>query len=106
MGLYSYLRHIGTNGSGDGQFDGVTGVAEYSDELYVSETLNDRVQVVDSDGNYIRKWGTPGVGNGEFNNIIDAMDRIVALHGPNAVVSDYKFFLSVNGLQSTVEDKK
>ena len=42
----------------------------------------------------------PNTGNGEFNNIIDAMDRIVALHGPNAVVSDYKFFLSVNGLQS------
>ena len=37
--------------------------------------------------------------NGEFNSLIEAADRIVALHGPGVDVSNYKFFISNVGIQ-------
>ncbi|GIS95400.1 MAG: hypothetical protein CM1200mP22_26370 [Dehalococcoidia bacterium] len=35
--------------------------------LYVSEHGNDRIQVFDSQGNFLRKWGSNDGVDGEFN---------------------------------------
>ena len=66
------LRRIGTTGKNHtltdiGNFSKPTNVAIDKDgNVYVSDTWNDRVEVFDADGNFIRVWGKNGDGPGEF----------------------------------------
>ena len=66
------LRHIGTPGkdhtlTDTGNFAKPTGVAVDKDgNLYVADTLNDRIEVFDADGQFIRAWGKNGDGPGYF----------------------------------------
>ena len=44
--------------------------------IYVSDQWNDRIQVFDQGGRFLRKWGESGSGDGEFNQPQDvAIDR-------------------------------
>ena len=68
-------------GNGDGQFHGPTYIAvDSSDNVYVVDTGNDRIQKFDSSGNFITKWGSTCIlrtldhlgcttpdGNGQFD---------------------------------------
>jgi DNA-binding beta-propeller fold protein YncE len=48
----------GINGAGDGQFDGPVGLAiDSSDNVYVVDEFNQRVQEFNSSGAFIRMWG-------------------------------------------------
>jgi DNA-binding beta-propeller fold protein YncE len=66
------LRHIGTPGkehtlTDPGNFAKPTGVAvDKEGNLYVADTLNDRIEVFDADGMFIRTWGKNGDGPGYF----------------------------------------
>ena len=66
------LRRIGTTGKNHtltdpGNFSKPTNVAVDNDgNLYVSDTWNDRIEVFDADGVFIRTWGKNGDGPGEF----------------------------------------
>ena len=56
-------RAWGGNGAGNGQFDGITGVYCFGDEVYTLEGApNQRVQAFDLNGNYQRQWATTGAG--------------------------------------------
>ncbi len=66
----------GTNGTGNGEFDFPESIIiDSSDNVYVGDANNYRVQKLDSDGNFIAKWGanggdgSSGSGDGEFNGI-------------------------------------
>lgn len=61
-------RSWGTSGSGDSQYDTIRGVHVSGDEVYTTESGNDRVKVTDLNGVYSRKWGSAGSGNGDFSN--------------------------------------
>lgn len=69
---YKLLRKIGTGGkdhtlTSPGDFAKPTNVALDKDgNLYVTDTLNNRVQVFDPDGNFIRTFGKAGDGPGYF----------------------------------------
>lgn len=69
---YKLIRKMGTAGKEHtlteaGQFAVPTNVAVDSDgNLYVSDTFNDRVEVFDAEGNFIRTFGKPGDGPGYF----------------------------------------
>lgn len=69
---YKLLRRIGTAGKAHtltdpGNFSKPTNVAVDKDgNLYVSDTWNDRVEVFDADGEFIRTWGKNGDGPGDF----------------------------------------
>ena len=39
-----------------------------SGNIYVSDTENNRIQKLDSSGNYVTSWGTLGSGNGNFKS--------------------------------------
>jgi len=71
--LVGYLGSNGTPmtwgglGSGIGQLDNPWGVAVGSDGLvYVTDSGNNRVEVFDGQGNYVRQWGSQGGGAGQF----------------------------------------
>lgn len=56
-----WIANLGTRGSEPGQFNVVHGLAiDAQDRLYVADYGNERIQVLDSNGNYIREIG--GVG--------------------------------------------
>jgi sugar lactone lactonase YvrE len=69
---YKLLRKIGTPNkqhtlTGPGDFAKPTGVAVDADgNLFVSDTWNNRIEVFDADGNFIRTWGKAGDGPGYF----------------------------------------
>ena len=58
---------FGEKGSGDGMFEYPKGVAVTDiDEIVVADQLNDRVQVFDSNGAFLRFFGHKAVNDGEF----------------------------------------
>ncbi len=69
---YKLLRKMGTGGekhtlTTPGDFAWPTNVGVDKDgNLYVSDTLNDRVEIFDAEGNFIRTFGKPGDGPGYF----------------------------------------
>jgi DNA-binding beta-propeller fold protein YncE len=51
----------------DGQVDGPAGiVVDGSGNVYVADTLNDRVEKYDPSGNFLLKWGSTGTGDTQF----------------------------------------
>src|ERR1035438_4450401 len=75
-----YLFQWGGVGSGNGQFDYPYGiVADRSNNVYVTDTDNHRIEKFDSNGNYLTQWGSYGTNNGQFywpNGIaVDTIDQ-------------------------------
>ena len=63
-----YAATIGSQGTGDGQFDSPSGIAIDSNGfIYVSDTGNNRIQKFSPAGQFVTKWGTYGTGNSQFN---------------------------------------
>ena len=69
---YTLLRRIGTGGkdhrlTSPGDFSLPDGVAVDKDgNFYVTDTLNDRVEIFDADGHFVSEFGRPGDGPGTF----------------------------------------
>jgi len=69
---FKLLRTLGTPGKSHtltepGQFAVPTNVAlDEDNNLYVTDTFNNRVEVFDADGNFIRAWGKAGDIPGRF----------------------------------------
>lgn len=69
---YKFLRKLGTGGkehtlTTPGDFSRPSNVAVDQDgNLYVSDTWNDRVEIFDAEGNFIRTFGKAGDGPGYF----------------------------------------
>ena len=69
---YKLLRRIGTGGKSHylktpGDFGGPQGVAvDKNGDVYVTDTMNDRVEIFDADGKFISTFGRNGDGPGSF----------------------------------------
>lgn len=62
------LQVWGSAGTGDGQFTTPRSLAVGPDGLiYVADTGNHRIQVLDQEGNFLLKWGSEGTEPGQFN---------------------------------------
>jgi sugar lactone lactonase YvrE len=60
-----FLRQFGSEGTAEGQFEGIAGIATNSSgDVYVSGS--DRIQEFSPAGEFLRQWGSPGSGNGQF----------------------------------------
>ena len=55
------LASWGSEGSGDGQFKGLSSVAidPTNNKVYVADPINRRIQVFDSNGKFLTKWSIP-----------------------------------------------
>ncbi len=63
-----YVSHWGKAGAGDGELNGPAGIAiDSSDNVFVVDQNNSRVQKFTIDGKFISNWGTFGSGDGQFN---------------------------------------
>jgi streptogramin lyase len=81
----------GTSGSGDGQFNGPIGIAiDSSNNVYVGDAGNDRIQKFDSSGGFTTKWGNTGASAGQFNDLqsvdVDSSDNVYAVDFTNSNV--------------------
>lgn len=76
----AHLRSLGSRGRGRGEFGFPLGIAYSAEAVYVVDMLNDRVQVLDADGEWLRDLGGPGDRVGRFGR-----PRAVAV-GPDGVV--------------------
>ena len=79
---------MGYTRTGDSQFINPVGlVVDSSDNIYVADWGNNRIQKFDSNGNFITKWGTPGTGDGQFNRpaglAIDSSGNILVVDEGN-----------------------
>jgi len=69
---YTLLRRIGTGGkrhtlTGPGDFSLPTNVAvDKEGNVYVTDTLNNRVEIFDADGAFVSEFGSAGDGPGRF----------------------------------------
>jgi DNA-binding beta-propeller fold protein YncE len=65
---YQFDLTWGSEGSGDSEFVGPSGIAVHSSgDVYVTDMSNSRIQKFDSNGNFISTWGAEGSGEGEFS---------------------------------------
>ncbi|MCK5359946.1 MAG: NHL repeat-containing protein, partial [Gammaproteobacteria bacterium] len=67
----SLLREFGTLGSGPGQFNRPAGIVmdHINNVLYVADSVNQRIQKLDLNGNFIMQFGSAGSGQGELGLI-------------------------------------
>jgi uncharacterized protein (TIGR03663 family) len=61
------VRAVGNQGMGQGQFQTPRAVAIGPDGLwYVADSGNNRIEVLDGEGNFVRSWGEGGSGAGQL----------------------------------------
>ena len=69
---YELVAEWGGNGSGDGQFDGPSGIdIDGEDNIYVADQANCRIQKFTSEGEYITAFGSCESCTEDFFNPID-----------------------------------
>ena len=85
---YVFDTKWGSYGIGDGQFNEPYFVTvNPSDNVYVAESGNHRLQKFNSTGIFITKWGTWGTGDGQFRNpsgvAVDSSGNVYVADGNN-----------------------
>ncbi len=68
-GQFRVAGGIGAIGQGDGQLNHVHDIAVYpcGNNLYITDRDNNRIQMFDNNGKFLRKWGTNGSAIGQFH---------------------------------------
>ena len=92
---------------GDGQFFSPRGITlDSAGNIYVADNGNDRIQILDSDGNFLSKFGTTGTGDGQFDDpydvALDSVGNIYVLDNGNIRVQKFTPFLAVPSIAAPV----
>ena len=89
-GKNASISNYGTTGSGNGEFNYPKGITIGKDgNLFVADYDNKRVQVLDKNGSFVRKFGSSGTAPGQFYNYTYDVE---SLSDGTLVVRDYKGF--------------
>jgi len=83
-----FISKFGSEGNGNGQFNGPYGIAINSKgNTIISDKNHHRIQIFDCEGQFISTFGSKGSENGQFNNPIgleiDVNDNILVCDGDN-----------------------
>jgi sugar lactone lactonase YvrE len=81
---FTFVSMWGSFGKGNGRFDGHNDVDPFNGRIYVADYANHRIQVFDTNGNYITKWGTYGEENGQIHKA----SALTVLPSGNIYLSD------------------
>lgn len=107
-----YIDRWGQKGSALGTLNGPAGLAfDANDDLYIVDSLNNRVQVFSKDGEFSRAWGRGGRGAGEFDRpwgmTIDAEGAVYVADWGNHRVQkfgpDGEYLMSFGGLDGGLD---
>jgi DNA-binding beta-propeller fold protein YncE len=90
----TYLTQFGSAGSGNGQFENPIGIAvDSSNNVYLTDVGNSRVEEFDRYGNYLAQWGSGGGGNGQFEYpqgiAVDSSNNVYVTDGSNHRVEKF-----------------
>ena len=80
------IGRIGSHGEGAGEFNAPTYLTYVDDRLFVTDTLNSRVQVFDAEGGFLREFGRRGLFVGDLPR---PKGVAVDAHGHVYVVESY-----------------
>jgi len=99
---------FGSPGSGEGQLNQPTDVAVDGDgNMYVVDTENDRVQVWDPDGHYVRQWSITGANTFDSPHMVWGMSGLLFLTDPEmarvCVYDAYGRLLTLWGERGSLE---
>ena len=83
MPILEHVLSFGNTGSANGQFNAPLGVATNNTHIFIVDTDNHRVQILDINGNYVGQFGSLGFGNGQFNT-----PDGIAINGTHIFVAD------------------
>lgn len=87
--LGDFLFKWGSGGAGDGQFRFPYGIAmDSSNNVFVADTANHRIQVFDSKGNFVRKWGEDCSPNRCYPNVFNSPIGIAVGGNGNVYIVD------------------
>lgn len=83
-----FISTWGSTGSGPGMFQRMRGFDfDHLGALYIADGENNRIQVFEPSGAYLRSWGVAGIGDGQFqfpmDVAIDLNDEIYVVDGAN-----------------------
>lgn len=92
---YHAVRAMGSPGSGANNLSDPRGLAvDEQGTAYVADTNNNRVQVINDQGQFLRSWGGKGDGQGKFDTpqdvFIDAQGRILVTDIWNGLIQIFK----------------
>ena len=78
----------GTSGTSNGEFNDVRGITiDSTGRMMVVDNGNDRIQIFDSNYDYLTQFGSSGTGDGQFGNIrdvaVDSSDNIYVVDNGN-----------------------
>jgi DNA-binding beta-propeller fold protein YncE len=90
----TYLTQWGSRDTGNGQFEFPMGIAmDSSDNIYVADSDNNRVEKFDRNGNYLTQWGSLGSDNGQLWNpvsvAVDSSNNVYVTDGGNKRVEKF-----------------
>jgi sugar lactone lactonase YvrE len=88
------LASWGSEGSGDGQFSGLSSVAidSANNRVYVADAMNGRIQVFDSDGKFLAKWSVPEWGQSHGYEDLAIDSQTGSLYASSAHVNSILVF--------------
>lgn len=94
-GIIGFINTYGEQGKGDGQFSGPSDVSlDPSGNLYITDQMNNRIQVFNSEGEYLYQFGQQGYGTDNDNFLlptsIQATDKYLIIN--DLVNRSLKFF--------------
>jgi len=87
----NFLFKFGNMGSNEGEFDGPFNISASSNQLFVADSQNNRIQIFDSDGNFINQFTT---GVSSFSNPTDLkiyQNRIFILDPNDSSIQIFDF---------------
>ena len=109
---------IGSQGSGDGQFNKPLGIAISGDVMFVAENGGNRIQKLTITGEPLMKFGTQGAGNGQLHHpwgiclasdgklhVTDCANRRVQVFNPDGTFSSIIRGLVDNVLKAVTIDQ-